>query len=389
MSLAENQEFEVLIVGGGVIGLTIARELKKRGAERVCIVEKRAGCGLESSSAAAGMLAPQAEANADGVFFRFCYESRNLYPQFAAELSDETSVDIEFDQTGTIYLAFSEEDSEEIEKRFEWQSNADLPVEKLNEWEIAELEPNLSKFVVGGLRFPLDWQVKNTMLVAALAKFLPPIEVANLSAKNSSGWVSATVESLIFENGKIAGVQTEQGALRAPVVILASGAWTSLLNLPSNFADFIKIAPVRGQMMSFRDNDKPIGHNVYTPRGYIVPRRGRQIMVGATVEHAGFDARTTGAGVSYLLETAFEIAPHLQNLSVNKFWAGLRPKSPDGLPLIGEFPADSNLYFATGHFRNGILLAPLTARIIADKIAKNIDSPFLKTFNPSRFVNSF
>ena len=158
---------EVLIIGGGIIGLSLARELKCKGIERVSILEKNSMCGAEASSAAAGMLAPQAEANQDDEFFRFCQASRDLYPRFAQELFDESGVDIELDQTGTLYLAFTENDAEELEKRFEWQKNAGLEVEKLSAKEILEIEPNVSPNVLSGLRFPLDWQVENRKIIEA------------------------------------------------------------------------------------------------------------------------------------------------------------------------------------------------------------------------------
>lgn len=374
MDFNENQVFDVLIIGGGIIGLSIARELKKNGVERVGILEKNHVCGAESSSAAAGMLAPQAETNQADDFFRFCSESRDLYPNFAAELLDETGIDVELDQTGTLYLAFDEDDLAELEKRFAWQTAADLPLEKLDEWDVAALEPNLSKFVAGALRFPLDWQVENLKIIAAL------------TAANSADLFCANVSKLIFENGKVSGAETDSGKFYAPVVVVASGAWTSLIELPETFANAVKIAPVRGQIMSLNDDKNLLRHVVYSPRGYVVPRRDRRILIGATVENAGFENRTTSGGAASLLQNAFEIAPQFQTLSIEKIWSGLRPKSPDGLPLLGEFPANSGLFFATGHYRNGILLAPLTAKLIAARIAQNIDSPFLQIFNPNRFT---
>ncbi len=380
-----NRTADAIIIGGGIIGLSIARELKKNGVERVLLLEKNFACGTEASFAAAGMLAPQAETNKADAFFDLCRQSRDLYPNFAAELLEETGIDVELDQTGTLYLAFDEEDLEEIEQRFEWQRKADLPVEKLNEWDIAALEPNVSKLAVGGLRFPLDWQVENTKITEALGKLLEKNEEGGFQSINTADFLCGEVRSLIFENDKVSGVETELGRIYAGVVIIASGAWTSLIGFPESFAHTIKIMPVRGQMLSFADNDKLFRHVVYSPHGYIVPRRDNRVLIGATVENAGFENRTTGAGVASLLETAFEISPQFQNLSIKKIWSGLRPKSLDGLPLLGEFPENSGLYFATGHYRNGILLAPLTGKLIAEKIVNNVNSSFFKIFNPSRF----
>jgi glycine oxidase len=378
MNLLQTGEFDAIIIGGGVIGLAIARELKKGGIGRIAVFEKNAACGLEASNAAAGMLAPQAEADCANDFFKFCSMSRDLYPNFAAELFDETGVDIELDRTGTLYLAFSEDDLAEIERRFAWQRAAGLPVEKLSDWEIFELEPNVSKLAVGALRFPLDWQVENRKLNEALIKSI-----------GGNCFSSAQVASLIYENGKVTGVETASGEnFTAPFVIVASGAWTSLIDFPGNLADAASVAPVRGQMMSFADDARAFRHVVYSARGYVVPRRkSNRILVGATIENAGFENRATGAGLASLLQTAFEISPLFQKMSVGEIWSGLRPKSFDGLPLLGEFPENSNLYWATGHYRNGILLTPATAKLIAEEIRTGKKSEFLQPFNPVRFQN--
>jgi glycine oxidase len=375
----QNREtFDAIVIGGGVIGLSVARELKNRGVERILILEKNAHCGAEASNAAAGMLAPQAEADSADDFFNLCRQSRASYPNFAAELLDETGVDVQLDQTGTLYLAFDEKDLEEIEKRFAWQRAADLPVEKISREAVLELEPNVSEKVLGALRFPLDWQVENRKLILAL--------VESLQKQNVSLQCSTRVEKILFESGKAVGVVTDKGEIRAQNLIIAAGAWTrafSEMPFDSSLESFIK--PIRGQMLSFAYQGKPLRHVVYSARGYAVPRADNRILIGATVEDVGFDKSITGNGLLSLLQTAVEISPELGSLTISEIWAGLRPASADNLPIIGEFPEKSNLYFATGHYRNGILLAPLTARLIADKIVEGKKSPFLQIFNLSRF----
>lgn len=369
---------EVLIIGGGIIGLSLARELKCKGIERVSILEKHSMCGAEASSAAAGMLAPQAEANQDDEFFRFCQASRDLYPRFAQELFDESGVDIELDQTGTLYLAFTENDAEELEKRFEWQKNAGLEVEKLSAKEILEIEPNVSPNVLSGLRFPLDWQVENRKI----------IEAFNLQP-NGAEVFKREVRSLIFENGKIIGIETDRDKFFAPIVVICSGAWTSLIEDNFNLLSSLKIKPIRGQMVSFSNLREMFRHVIYSPRGYAVPRRDGRILFGASVEDVGFDGRTTSAETALLLQNAFEISDELGKLSLKKTWSGLRPFCEDGLPILGEFPEIENLFIATAHYRNGILLAPLTAKILADKIVHGVDSDYLKAFGLRRFQKSF
>jgi glycine oxidase len=375
---SNRKTFDAIVIGGGVIGLSIARELKKRGVERVLILEKNAYFGAEASNAAAGMLAPQAEADSADDFFNLCRQSRDLYPNFAAELLDETGIDVQLDQTGTLYLAFDEKDLEEIEKRFVWQRAADLPLEKISREAVLELEPDVSEKVLGALRFPLDWQVENRKLILAL--------VESLQKQNVSLQCSTKVEKILFESGKATGVVTDKGEIRAQNVIVAAGAWTCAFSeMPFDLPLESLIKPVRGQMLSFAYREKPLRHVVYSARGYIVPRADNRVLVGATVEDVGFDKSVTGDGLLSLLETAAGISPKLGSLTISEIWAGLRPATADNLPIIGEFPENSNLYFATGHYRNGILLAPLTARLIADKIVEDKNSPFLQIFNLSRF----
>lgn len=374
-SLPKDQD--VLIIGGGIIGLSIARELKRRGVEKIAILEKNSACGMESSSAAAGMLAPQAEADRADLFFRFCEESRNLYPKFAEELFSETGVDIELDQTGTLYLAFTEKDAEELEKRYTWQKAANLNIEKLSAREVLEIEPNISPRVFFGLRFPLDWQVENRKIIEALILSLRNAEFAN-----------AEVKSLIFENNKVIGAETDLGKIYASKIVIASGAWTSLIKDEYDLLSNLKVKPVRGQMTAFSDNGKSFRHVIYKRRGYIVPRKNCRILVGATVEDAGFDCKVTDKGAASLLKTALEISPVFEKLNLEGKWAGLRPFVSDGLPVIGEFPGIENLFAATAHYRNGILLAPKTAGILADKISGAVESEYLKAFSPRRFASA-
>lgn len=375
MSFSENPD--ILIVGGGVIGLSLARELKTRGAARIVVLERNPACGQESSSAAAGMLAPQAEADAPDDFFRLCAASRDLYPQFAENLLAETGIDIELERAGTLYLAFTETDSEEIEKRFFWQTKAGLRVEHLTATEIRQREPFVSPDVREGLFFPDDWQVENRLLLHALKKFAAEnrIEIA----------ANVEIKNLTVENGKVTGAETNGRRFVAPTVILATGAWTSFIKIAAGAPLLPEIKPVRGQIIVFRTFKQLIFRVIYSPQGYLVPRHDGRILAGATVEDAGFDKSVTEAGVEFLRENAYRIAPNLANLEIADKWAGLRPFAPGGLPIFGAFPQIENLFAATAHFRNGILLAPLTARILADKIMENKESEFLRIFGLNRF----
>ncbi|MEZ5428852.1 MAG: glycine oxidase ThiO [Pyrinomonadaceae bacterium] len=371
---------EVLIIGGGVIGLSIARELHRKGTGRIAVLDQGM-IGRESSFAAAGMLAPQAETDRPDDFFHLCDESNRLYPQFAEELLEETGIDIELDRSGTFYLAFDETDVEDIRRRFGWQSAAGLRVEHLTAPDLRRAEPFISPDVREGLFFPDDRQVENRLLLSALRRYA---ETFGIELREN-----IRVEKLLIDRGRIAGVKTDKGELRADRVILATGAWTSLIETDENFLARLEIKPIRGQMISFHTAKRLFTRVIYSPRGYLVPRRSGRILAGATAEDAGFDKRVTESGIDFVRGHALEISPGLVNLPTDETWAGLRPLAPlDALPVLGEMEEAKGLFIATAHYRNGILLAPLTAKIMADKIAENLNSKYLEVFGARRFKGS-
>ena len=361
---------DFLIIGGGVIGLSIARELRKRGAGRVAVLDKgRIGC--EASWAAAGMLAPNAETHTDDAFFRFCTASNTLYPRFAAELLAETGIDIELDRSGTISLAFNEDDEAELLTRFEWQSGAGLPLAPLTIQEIFDHEPRISQLVRFGLYYPGDWQVENRKLVAALRRYcvLNGVELVE----------NTEIIDLVVEHGAVVGALTASGAVHSEKTVIASGAWTGAV-ARNRFAGAENIKPIRGQMISLSGEGRPLKHVIYSPNGYLVPRADGRILVGATVEDVGFSKEVTPEAIAALRSAALEIIPSLANFDIKEAWAGLRPYAGQGLPLIGRVPDLGNAYIATGHFRNGILLAPMTARIVADEILGGSAPEYMKAF---------
>jgi glycine oxidase len=368
------QTTDVAIIGGGVIGLAIARSLAQRGLRDVLLIE-RATLGAEASSAAAGMLAPQAEADCDDDFFRLCCQSRDLYRAFAQSLREETGIDIELETSGTLYLAFTEEDEFELEQRYEWQTAAGLEVEKLSGDPAKLWEPSISEEVRAALRFPLDIQVENRRLISALAA-----ANENLGLRVITG---ISVESLKIEHNRVSGVETSRGLISCEKVVIAGGAWTSrLLNqaLPNP-----RIEPVRGQMVSFEAIPQIARHVIYSPRGYLVPRRDGRLLAGSTTEHAGFDKRVTAGGINSIVTSALEISPAIACLPLTSSWAGLRPRSADGLPVLGPCAEIAGVFYATGHYRNGILLTPITGELLARAIADEEIAAPLKIFSPDRF----
>ncbi|HEX8921004.1 MAG TPA: glycine oxidase ThiO [Pyrinomonadaceae bacterium] len=367
---------DVVIIGGGVIGLAVAREVALRGGGQVTLIE-RGRLGAEASYAAAGMLAPQAEAEHVDPFFELACASRDLYPAFAEALREETGTDIELERTGTLYLAFTPRGEEELEHRYNWQRRAGLLVERLSAEETRQLEPCISNQVRGALRFPLDVQVENRRLIAALSASTEKQGVRLLTETH--------VQSLITERGRVQGVETSRGVVHAPVIVVATGAWTSFLAASDKGFRPVSIEPVRGQMLCFASNPRLARHVIYSPRGYIVPRLDGRLLAGSTTEHAGFERRVTGEGLNAITSHALEIAPAVGGLSLLDSWAGLRPRAEDEWPVMGECAELRGLFYATGHYRNGILLAPLTGALLAEQIMTGKASPLINAFRPDRF----
>jgi glycine oxidase len=363
---------EVVIAGGGVIGLTIARALAQRGVREVVLIE-RSSLGGEASFAAGGILAPQAEADRADEFFELACRSRDLYAEFAAALREETAIDVEFDTTGTLYVALTNGDLKEIEKRYEWQSNAGLAVEKLAPREARELEPCISEALRGALHFPRDIQVENRRLLNALVNSVTNLGVNIVTETN--------VESLTIERGHVKGVRTSRGTVTCEKVIVAAGTWSSGID----HSHTPKIEPVRGQMICFDAKPQLTRHVIYSPRGYLVPRRDGRLLAGSTSENAGFTKQVTAGGINTILANAHEISPRVSNLPIVDTWAGLRPRAADGLPVLGPCDEIDGLFYATGHYRNGILLAPVTGELIAEAVVAGHVSPSLAAFSPNRF----
>jgi glycine oxidase len=349
---------DVVVIGGGVIGLTIARALALRGVRDVCLIE-RGSLGSEASFAAAGMLLPQVEADAQDGFFNLACQSRDLYPAFAAALREETGIDVELDTTGTLYVALTDEDQEAIQERYDWQTRAGLPVELLSALEARELEPCISESTRGALRFPNDIQVENRRLLSALSNSVKKLGVDIAT--------ETTVHSVLLEANRVRGVQTSRRTVSCSTAVVAAGTWSSFIK-SSPQSPIPRIEPVRGQMVCLEAKPQLTRHVIYSPRGYIVPRQDGRLLAGSTSERAGFAKCVTAGGISTILRNVLEISPAISDLPVVDTWAGLRPRAADGLPVLGPCDEIDGLFYATGHYRNGILLAPLTGELISKAI---------------------
>ena len=365
---------DVIIIGGGIIGLSIARELARRGMRDITLIE-RGELGKEASWAAGGILAPQVEADKPNEFFHLSCSSRDRYSEFAAALTAETGIDVELDKTGTLYLGFNADDEREMRRRYEWQTREGLQLEWLMAEEARRLEPNISDQIHCALLFPNDYQVENRQLVNALIAANERLGVKLIT--------NCEVRSVRMEKNRVIGVESSEGYVAAPVIVAAAGAWTSQL-MPEQASSGLKIEPVRGQMVCF-NAPRLVRHVIYSSRGYLVPRRDGRLLAGSTSEHVGFEKRVTDDGMKSITSMAAEIAPALKDLPVDDSWAGFRPHAVDDLPVLGPDAEVKGLFYATGHYRNGILLAPITAELIADSVVNGVRPTLLERFSPNRF----
>ncbi|MCE9670444.1 glycine oxidase ThiO [Myxococcus stipitatus] len=345
---------DVIVVGGGIMGCGIALRLRQAGA-RVTILE-RAIPGAEASSAAAGMLAPQMEADGPGPFLDLCLRSRGLYPAFADELRELTGVDVAYRPCGILKVAFGEEQTHHLESTVLWQRGLGLRAELLDGARARELEPRLSSKAVAAAHFPDDHQVDNRLLVRALT-----MAAARVGAEFRGGFV----RGVVHEAGRAVGVDLDGEVLRADTVVVAAGSWSALVQGAGVEARSVR--PARGQMIQLQTRLPLLERVLTSEKGYIVPRADGRVIAGSTMELVGFDKQVTAAGLARILDMVLELCPDLASAPITETWAGFRPWTEDKRPYLGAGPVPG-LFLATGHFRNGILLAPITAKLVAQAV---------------------
>jgi thiazole synthase len=351
---------DILIIGGGIIGLAIAVELTRQGA-KVTVVSKDST--EAASHAAAGMLAPLAE-KLTSPMLDLCLRSRWLYPEWTAKLEELTGVETGYLPCGIIAPAYSKPESiAEDNDSAVW----------LDDRAIKMYQPGLNDRVVGGWWYPEDGQVDNRCLMRSLLQ-----AARTLGVEIKEG---VSVKAIQQRQGKVNGVLTDVGQLSAEQYVLAAGSWSSqLMPLP--------VRPIKGQMLSLKMPQKlhqpfPLQRVLYGDEIYLVPRQDGRLIVGATVEEV-WTPFNTPKGIQSLLNKTAELYPAAADWQIEELWWGFRPGTPDELPILGRSACD-NLFLATGHYRNGILLAPITASLIADLISEQKSDPLLAEFSYQRF----
>jgi glycine oxidase ThiO len=366
MSQTPSQAPDSLVIGGGAMGLSIAIALAQQGMQ-VTVLSR--DFGQAALQAAAGMLAPQAEVLPAGPLQTLCLASRSLYPEWIAKLERLSGLDSGYWPCGILAPAFAADLGTA-------HTNPTEPGAYGSEWLKPEVmqqrQPGLSSDLVGGWWYPEDAQVDNRALAHMLRVVAQELGITFLEG--------VTVTQIERCHGQVVGLASTAGPLRAGSYVVTTGAWSAdLVSLP--------VFPRKGQMLAVQSNpNHPLALRqvIFANGTYLVPRRDGRIIIGATSEDVGFAAYNTPDGVQALLHRAIEIYPPIKDCPILEFWWGFRPTVSDLSPVLGQ-GLEQNLYLATGHYRNGILLAPITAKLLADLIISGIQDPLLEAFSWQRF----
>ncbi len=370
----EGRGADVVIAGAGIIGCAIAYELSRRGVS--CLLLDSRKLGMAATNAAAGILAPLAEFRRPGALVSLGIESLRRYPQWVERLREETSgIDVEFRLNGVLRVALDDEEMAALREGMRYQGKLGLELVELDGALIREVEPRLSPKVLGGLLCPDEGQISNQLFTLALSR----------AARQRGARIVEGAPVLGFRGraGRVTAVRTAQGEFACDRLVLAAGPWTR--PLAAKLGVEVPTRPMRGQMMALGRMATPLRQVVWGSRGYLVPRANGLVFAGSTLEDVGFRFRPTKRGLAQVRRAAYELAPQMRSLQEHFTWAGLRPSSPDGLPIMGPLPGWENVTVATGHFRNGILLAPITGELIADSIIEGQAGEDLTPFSPGRF----
>lgn len=363
-----------LVIGGGIIGCATAYELARRGC-RVELVADRA-LAQGATQASGGMLVPYVEAHAGGPMLELSVRSLGLYDDFIAQVRSDANEDVdafEYTRNGSLQTVFREEDANALRDAAMWMGANRVACDWIPGSDLHRVEPALAEGAVGGLIVHEHGVVAAEGLTEALW---------NAASTRGARFTPAHVTSLRREGGNW-HADGSGGRLAADAVVLAAGAWAATFQIAG--APATHVSPVRGQLVHLRTGGEPLKRVTWGPRCYMIPWRDGTLLVGATLEHVGFDDRNTVAGVHDLLNAATELVPSTWNATFLGARAGLRPGTPDDLPVLGRSAHAPGLFYATGHYRNGVLLAPITARLLGELIVDGVEDELLQAFSPDRF----
>ena len=362
---------DCIIIGAGIIGMLTARELAEAGM-KVCVLDQSA-VGRESSWAGGGILSPLYPWRYAKPVQLLAHWSQQVYPDLVDELYQDTGIDPERQESGLLVLG-----NHELTAAQDWAASYPISLEVLNSQQLRSLAPALASELIESLGqamwFADIGQVRNPCLLKSLRKDL---EQRGVDIREQT-----QVESLLIYNGKIKGVHTQAGDIEADKVIACSGAWTHDLLQLTDIQ--VNIQPVKGQMLMYKATPELLGQIILNEDRYVIPRRDGRILVGSTLEHAGFDKTTTQQANEDIQQAARAIIPALADYPIERHWAGLRPGTVDGVPYIYADEKVDGLFVNSGHFRNGVVLAPASARLVADLVLERpaiIDPALYKPLN--------
>jgi glycine oxidase len=372
--------FDVSIIGGGIIGASIAFELAEQKLTSIVLDSQQPG--REASWAAAGMLSPAPHVREDAPLTPLGNESLRLFPEFVERIEEASGLTTDFARNGSLEIFFGEYGESERDRVINENRRLEIPCEPISLGSARELEPLLGPSARAAMWLPEEASVDPRLLTEAL---LVALRRRGIEIRSNF-----PVTDLLIEDNYCRGVVAGSEKIAATHVIVAAGAFCG--NIAQRNAEGSEILaryacthPVRGQMLALQPAGFKLRKILRSKRGYMVPRRDSKIVAGSTLEHVGFEKQVTPEGVSQILECATELAPELAGAEVVETWAGLRPGSPDGLPILG--PTDiEGLLIATGHYRNGILLAPVTAKLIREWITQGKTTFDADRFSPIRFT---
>ncbi|MFY9488192.1 MAG: glycine oxidase ThiO [Solirubrobacterales bacterium] len=372
---------DVVVVGAGVIGLTCAWRLRQRGLSVAMLDGGQAGA--KTSHVAAGMLAPITEVEfGEAALLNLNLASADVYPAFVEELQDASGAELHFRQGGSLYVAADRDEAADVGRLHDLQRSNELPVDRLDAQACRNLEPGLAPTLVGGLLAPRDAQIDPRELTAALLRVVRETGVTIAEHTN--------VTEMTLEGDRCTGVRTEDGVLwPADSVVVATGCWTGSADwIPEAMRPPVR--PVKGQLLRLktRSGEQFCQHIIRTPTVYVVSHADGRVVVGASVEEQGFDRAVTAGAMLELLRDGYRVLPDLAELELVEMQAGQRPGTPDNAPIVGRSSL-AGLTFATGHYRNGILLAPITAEMVAAELTGDSFTPTrevsMDDFSPNRF----
>lgn len=372
IELPRSTRYDAVVIGAGLIGLACAWRAGQRGLS-VLVVDRATEAGTGASRVAAGMLAPVMEADfGEEPLVRVNLAARERWPAFAAELEERTGLPTGYRESGALVVAADRDDAEALRRLHDFQVSLGLEAEWLQPGRCRRLEPGLSPRIAGGILAPGDAQADPRATAHALAAAVDEVELG------------VEVEAIEHEGGRVTGVRTAAGVVESGAVVVAAGAWSPAL---APTGEGPPVRPVKGQILELRVRgamEEPFTHVIRTPRCYLLSRGDGRVVLGATMEEQGFDTTVTADGVYRLLEAAWEVLPEVGELELVEAGAGLRPGTPDNAAIVGPGELDG-LVWATGHWRNGVLLTPLTGETVAELLAGGAPPKEMARLDPGRF----